>query len=59
MTEVGTGHDYHLAEPVRTRDGWHSHCDACGVDGPVRLTRAAAEDDALAHDIASNPASNR
>jgi hypothetical protein len=62
---VNTGYDYHLAEvhrSVRAEGGtraYFAHCDACGWDGPQRATSAAADDDATAHDNASNPASNR
>lgn len=62
---VKTGYDYHLAEVGRHTRGappvryFEAYCDACGWVGPERTTRGAAEDDAAAHDVASNPASNR
>lgn len=58
---VNVGHDYHLAEVERyaTLGVYRAECAACGWHGPDRDTKRAADDDATAHDIASNPPSNR
>lgn len=65
--DVRTGFDYHLAETRRVDlkvdgrpdHGYEAYCEACGWVGHLRGTKFAAEDDALAHDVASNPPSNR
>jgi hypothetical protein len=63
--DVRTGYDYHLAEvhrSVRAEGGTRAYfaaCVACGWRGPQRSTAHAADDDASAHDNASNPPSNR
>lgn len=56
---VNTGYDYHRAETKVAHGGYRAECAACGWYGDVRGTRVTAEDDATAHDVASNPASNR
>jgi hypothetical protein len=50
--------DYHIAD---ARNGikngkryWYAFCNACQYRGPIRKTKSAAEDDALAHDTAEN-----
>jgi hypothetical protein len=67
-TDVNVGYDYHLAEVRRNERGdaatgrevrYQAYCDACGWIGGKRDTRSAADDDAAAHDEASNPPSNR
>ena len=62
MPELRVGFDYHLAEvhrSVRYPEGgtrsYFAACDACGWQGPQRLSKSAAEDDATAHDNAENP----
>ena len=57
MPELRVGHDYHLAEVKRAGVSVHwyeASCDACGWIGPKRDTRAAADDDAIAHDTTEN-----
>ena len=60
MPELRIGYDYHLAEVVRLTDrggrprGYRAACRACGWFGADRMTKAAAEDDATAHDTAEN-----
>jgi hypothetical protein len=59
MTDLRTGHDYHLAEVKPLRDGtrligFQAFCDACGWFGHVRTERGAALDDAAAHDVTEN-----
>jgi hypothetical protein len=56
--ELRTGFDYHLAETKVAHGGYRAECNACGWYGDIRGTRADADDDATAHDIASNPPSN-
>lgn len=56
---VDTGFDYHLAITKVAHGGYRAECPACRWYGEIRGTRDAAEDDAAAHDNASNPASNR
>jgi hypothetical protein len=68
-TPVRVGYDYHLAEvhvsELEVANGarhrvYTARCEACGWVGPDRsLAPGAAEDDATAHDIASNPPANR
>lgn len=56
---VKTGFDYHLARVKVAHGGYRAECSACDWYGEIRGTRAAADDDAAAHDVVSNPASNR
>lgn len=64
--ELQIGHTYHLADsrrhtnlvPIPPHGGisswWEAYCGACGWVGPQRETKSAADDDATAHDSASN-----
>jgi hypothetical protein len=50
-----TALDYHIAEPKfkRTHENWIAKCK-CGWQGADRTSKAAAEQDCLAHETAHN-----